>query len=576
VWAPLAGAVWLEVDGRRRPMVEVGGGWFRAAPLAPGTRYRVALDDGDAVPDPRSHFQPEGIEGPSCVVDHAAFAWTDHLWRGIHLPSSVISEIHIGTFSAEGTFDAAIDHLDDLAAVGVDTVEVMPVAEFAGQRGWGYDGVLLYAAHHVYGGPDGLKRFVDAAHARGMGVLLDVVYNHLGPLGNHLSSFGPYFSDRHRTPWGPAVNLDGPGRAEVRAFFIANALHWIERYHVDGLRLDAVHALVDDSSIHFLEELSRVVDRCAAHLGRRVALIAEDDRNTHRASTPVALGGLGLDAQWDDDVHHAIHAALTGERDGYFADYAPPGAVAKALTHVFVLDGAYSTCRSRPHGRPAVGASGHRVVAFAQNHDQVGNRAFGERLGQLAGWEAQRVAAAIVMTAPFVPLLFQGEEWAASSPFLFFADFPDPELSEAVRKGRQREFAAFAWGDEVPDPMAIETFERCRLHWDERGVEPHASLWAWYRSLIALRRSQPDLTDGDVGAVSVVADERGEGDWMVVERRSIRAAFHLSAGSVRVTGVVDKGATLLLSCAHGTALDGDAVVLGRYGVAIWSMGPVPV
>jgi maltooligosyltrehalose trehalohydrolase len=419
VWAPLARTVEAELDGRRVPLAPAGGGWHRAdvASAGPGTDYGFVLDGGPVRPDPRSAFQPAGVHGPSRIVDHASFAWSDAGWRGVHLPSAVLYELHVGTFTPAGTFDAVIGRLDHLVALGVDAVELMPVAEFPGARGWGYDGVSLFAPHSAYGGPDGLKRLVDACHARDVGVVLDVVYNHLGPDGNHLGEFGPYFTDRYATPWGQAVNLDGPGSDEVRSFFVDNALMWLRDYHVDGLRLDAVHAIVDTSAVHLLEQLGQAVEDLAAATGRHLFLVAESDLNDPRIVRRREVGGYGMDAQWSDDFHHALHAALTGERDGYYADFGSLGHLATALRRGFVYAGEYAPFRDRRHGRLDPTLPGHRLLGFAQNHDQVGNRALGERSAALVSPERLQVAAALVLTAPFVPMLFAGEEWGARTPF---------------------------------------------------------------------------------------------------------------------------------------------------------------
>ncbi|HEX9969988.1 MAG TPA: malto-oligosyltrehalose trehalohydrolase, partial [Acidimicrobiales bacterium] len=379
VWAPAATRVEVEVGGARVPMAPVPGRPGRWAAevedAGPGVAYAFVLDGGEPVPDPRSPSQPEGVFGPSVVVDHTAFPWTDTGWRGIHLPSAVLYELHVGTFTPEGTFEAVIEKLDHLVDLGVTAVELLPVNEFSGTRGWGYDGVDLWAPHHHYGGPEGLKLLVDACHHRGLGVILDVVYNHLGPAGNYLGQFGPYFTDRYHTPWGDAVNLDGPGSDEVRAFFVDNACMWLRDYHFDGLRIDAVHALVDTSATHLLEEMAVAVERLAAEQGRPLFLIAESDLNDPRVVRRREVGGYGIDAQWSDDFHHALHAVLTGERDGYYADFGSLGQLAKSLRQAYVYDGGYSPHRRRRHGRSPAGLPPTRFLGYLQNHDQVGNRA---------------------------------------------------------------------------------------------------------------------------------------------------------------------------------------------------------
>jgi maltooligosyltrehalose trehalohydrolase len=518
VWAPAAERVELVTDGARRPMrarrvdgADRPGWWTLEAPdLGPGTDYAFSLDGGPPRPDPRSRHQPAGVHGPSRVVHAGVGARAAGGWRGFHLPSAVLYELHPGTFTPEGTFDAAVARLDEVAALGVTAVSLMPVNAFPGRHGWGYDGVALYAVHEPYGGPEGLARFVEACHARGLGVILDVVYNHLGPSGNYLGEFGPYFTDRYGTPWGEAVNLDGADSDEVRRFFIENGLMWLREYGIDGLRIDAVHAIVDTSAIHLLEELAMAVEVLAAKLGRPLWLIPESDLNDPRLLWSRERGGYGLHAQWSDDFHHAIHAALTGERDGYYEDFGPLDRIITALREAYVYGGRYSPHRRRRHGRPARGLPGHRFLGYIQNHDQVGNRARGERIGQLVGPELQKVAAALVLTAPFVPMVFQGEEWAASTPFQYFTDHEDPVLGAAVREGRRGEFAAFGWDPEtIPDPQDPATFQRSKLRWAEREEPPHAAVLAWYRELIAFRRSRPELLDGRLETVEAEADDEG-------------------------------------------------------------------
>jgi maltooligosyltrehalose trehalohydrolase len=518
-WAPRARSLDVETGGRRLAMSAAGGGWWqRDVPAAgPGTDYAFAVDGGEAVPDPRSPWQPHGIHGPSRVVDHSAFAWTDAQWRAPSLAEAVLYELHVGTFSPEGTFDGVRAALDHLVALGVTHVELMPVAEFPGERGWGYDGVDLYAPKSSYGGPEGLKRLVDACHAHGLAVILDVVYNHVGPAGNYLERFGPYFTRRYATPWGPAVNLDDAGSHEVRRFLVDNALGWLRDYHCDGLRLDAVHALFDQSAVHFLEELAGEVAALEKEIGRPLVIIGESDLNDPRIVRSPEEGGHGLHAQWSDDFHHALHAFLTGERAGYYCDYGPLRDVAAALERVFVYDWRHSTHRQRRHGRPVGNLPRHRFVGYLQNHDQVGNRAAGERIAGLIPGAHLQAAAALVLLGPFTPMLFHGEEWGTRRPFQYFTDHRDPELAEAVRVGRRREFEAFGWDPErVPDPQAEETFLRSRLDWTEKDRDPHGPLLDWHRRLIALRRSRADLRDGDPAATRVRFDE--DARWLVMER----------------------------------------------------------
>ena len=521
VWAPSAERVDVELfdalpagsgaPASVLPMAPVDGGWWEvAAPVGPGAGYRFRVDGGPGRPDPRSPWQPDGVHGPSRLVDHRAFRWSDVAWDAPPLSEAVVYEAHVGTFSPEGTFLGAVGQLDDLVDLGVTHLELMPIATFEGRWGWGYDGVDLYAPHPAYGTPDDLKRLVDAAHQRGLGVLLDCVYNHLGPVGNHLAACGPYFTDRYSTPWGEAVNVDGPGSLEVRRFLVDNALMWLRDYHLDGLRLDAVHAIIDTSAVHLLEQLSAEVAALGAELGRRLVLVAESDRNDPRLLQDRADGGLGIDAHWNDDFHHAVHVALTDERDSYYVDYGGLEPLAEALRHAWVYRGQYSEFREREHGRAPEGMTGDSFVGYVQNHDQIGNRAKGERASHLRDPARLEVAAALVMTAPFVPMVFQGEEWAASAPFPYFADHRDePELADAVRRGRLEEFASFGWDpDEVADPESEATFRSAVLDRSEQEREPHASVRRWYRDLIALRRAEPDLRDGDLDRIEVVHDDR--------------------------------------------------------------------
>jgi maltooligosyltrehalose trehalohydrolase len=539
VWAPQAERVTLHCEGATHPMERVAdrpGHWSAKAPAADGARYGFALDDGPVLPDPRSRRQPDGPDGLSAVVDHDRYTWrTDGAGAG--LPGAVLYELHIGTYTREGTLDAAAEHLGELAELGVTHVELMPLCPMPGRHGWGYDGVAPWAVHEPYGGPEALKRFVDTAHERGLGVVLDVVHNHLGPSGNHLAAFGPYFTDTARTPWGDAVNLDAPGSDEVRAYFLESALAWLRDYRIDGLRLDAVHELRDRRALTFLEELSAAVDALADELHRPLFLIGESDLADPRLITPRPEGGIGLHGQWNDDVHHAVHSAVTGERQGYYADFAeaPVAALAKTLTHGFFHDGTYSSFRGRHHGRPVDRdrVPAHRLIAATQTHDQIGNRARGERLAALTSPGLLACAAALVLTGPSTPMLFMGEEWAASTPWQYFTDHTDPALADAVRKGRRREFAAHGWSeDEVPDPQDPATRERSCLDRAERDTGDHARVLAWYRLLIALRHEHPDLRDADLAAVHVAYDE--EARWIAYRRGDLRVAVNLSPTPVTI------------------------------------------
>ncbi|MFL6142113.1 MAG: malto-oligosyltrehalose trehalohydrolase [Labedaea sp.] len=543
VWAPHRDRVRLLADGVTHRMHRDERGWWHAE--AAGEDYAFMLDDEDSpLPDPRSRRQPAGVHGLSRRYDHDRFRWTDQRWTGRSLPGSVIYELHVGTFTPEGTFDAAAARLDHLVDLGIDLVELLPVNAFDGPAGWGYDGVLWGAVHEPYGGPDGLKRFVDACHGRGIGVLLDVVYNHLGPSGAYLDRFGPYFAGR--TIWGPALNLDGPDSDEVRRYVLDNALGWLRDFHLDGLRLDAVHALADRRATHLLEELAVAVDALSAGLRRPLSLIAESDLNDPRLITDRQAGGYGLGAQWSDDVHHALHVALTGETDGYYADFAAPGALARTLRGAYFHTGTWSSFRGRSHGRPVdpQRVPGHRFVCFLQDHDQIGNRATGDRMTATIPAERMLCGAAILLCSPYTPMLFMGEEWAAGTPWQFFASFPDPELAEAVRSGRREEFAQHGWGPtEVPDPMDPTTVARSTLRWGELAEPGHRKVFDTYRALIALRRGHPALADPRLDKFTVDS----QGDVVVLHRGELRVVVNLGGAEATVTLDRPAGAVLLAS-----------------------------
>jgi maltooligosyltrehalose trehalohydrolase len=544
-------------------------GWWHAdlSTELSHTDYGFSVDGGPPLPDPRSPFQPHGVHGPSRPVDHSAFVWRHAQFRQAPLASAVVYELHIGTFTPAGTFDAAAERLSYLRDLGVTHVELMPVSEFPGARGWGYDGVDLYAPHHSFGGPDAMKRFVDASHGHGLGVILDVVYNHLGPEGNYLAKFGPYFTDRYRTPWGEAVNLDDADSDEVRRFFCDNALMWLRDYRVDGLRIDAVHAIFDASAIHFLEQLGAEVHALEAAVGRPLVVIAESDLNLPRIVTPREADGYGLDAQWNDDFHHALHTVLTGESAGYLGDFGLIAHLAKTLTRGFVYDGTYSKSRRRIHGAPVMGLSAHRFIAFLQNHDQVGNRAMGERLGHLVTIDQLKIAAALLMTAPFVPMLFQGEEWNASSPFQYFTDHQDAALAESVRKGRRAEFAPFVANvAEVPDPQARDTFERSKLDWSERERGAHREIFEWYRRLIRLRRCARDFENGRLDLDAVSFDE--EARWIRINRGASVVICNFAASPQRVPVAHAKRLDISLASRPDVRRDGATIELPPVSVAI--------
>ena len=498
LWAPRPDRVELALDeGRVVTMEPVGDRGYVAARVdgvGAGTRYRYRLHhDGDVLerPDPVSRWQPEGLHGPSAVFD-PTHDWTDEGWDTPPLHQHVLYELHVGTFTDAGTFRAITERLGHLQDVGVTAIELMPVAQFPGPRNWGYDGVLPYAVQDSYGGPHGLQQLVDAAHAHGIAVFLDVVYNHLGPEGNHLRDFAPYFTDKHSTPWGEAVNVDDAGSDEVRRYFVENAVRWITEFHLDGLRLDAVHAIRDESAVHLLEELADRVHEAASQRGRRVHVIAESDLEDPKLVRGTQRGGYGLDAQWLDDVHHAVHVALTGEQEGYYGDYEGLPDLARCLEDRYAFAGRYSAYRDRTIGRPAPDVDYDRFVVCSQNHDQVGNRMLGERLTELTDLEGLKTAAATILLSPFVPMLWMGEEYGETAPFQYFVSHTEPELIEAVRTGRAEEFAAFAWDEsQTPDPQAEATFERSKLEWTLATDGWHADLLALYRELTRLRRTHP-------------------------------------------------------------------------------------
>jgi maltooligosyltrehalose trehalohydrolase len=540
VWAPTAQRMTLLWRDQRLPMDGPNKrGWWalNVAEACCGDEYAFLIDDDETpYPDPRSLQQPKGVHGPSRLYDHSLFEWHDQLWRGSPKTGAIIYELHIGTFSEAGTFDGAIEHLDYLQDLGITHVELMPIAEFAGDRGWGYDGVALFATHEPYGGPNGLKRFVDACHAHCLSVILDVVYNHFGPVGNYTNRFGPYLTKKHKTPWGDAVNLDGPGSDEVRRFFCDNAIMWLRDYHCDGLRFDAVHAFIDLSAVHFMEQLSSEVDRLSATIGKELYLIAESDLNDPRVIRPREALGYGMDSQWSDDFHHSLFSIMyTKDRGrGYYDDFGTMGDLHKALKHAFVFDGQYSGYRKRRHGRLAEGLSAHHFVHFGQNHDQVGNRALGERLEHLCGVDAAKVSLGIVLMAPYVPMLFMGEEFAATAPFMYFADHDDEDMRRMVSEGRKREFADFGFdGDQIPNPEDESTFVSSKLNWDEATLDPaqgkHAEMLSWTKSLIALRRCTICLNDGSMQHLVVSTDEQRK--TLIMERDEVRIVANLGEGT---------------------------------------------
>ncbi|MFJ6261754.1 malto-oligosyltrehalose trehalohydrolase [Rhodococcus erythropolis] len=534
VWAPTPESVRVEVDGITHDMERTDDGWWRGEVDCDNEARYGFVVDGQILPDPRSPRQPEGVHLLSQLHQLDEASWTDSQWTGRQLPGSSVYELHIGTFTPEGTFDAAIERLDHLVDLGVGFVEIMPVNGFNGTHNWGYDGVLWYTVHEIYGGPDGLQRLVNAAHERGLGVILDVVYNHLGPSGNYLEKFGPYIADGANT-WGRTINIGGPQSGEVREYIIGNALRWMRDFHIDGLRLDAVHALVDHTGTHILEELAVRTETLSAHLGRPLTLIAESDLNDATLITPRAAGGFGLDAQWDDDIHHTIHTAVSGERQGYYADFGSLESLASTLRRGFFHAGTYSSFRGRVHGRPIdiTHQPASALLAYTCTHDQIGNRAIGDRPsayltpGQLA------IKAALVLLSPYTPMLFMGEEWGASTPFQFFTSHPERELGEATAKGRKAEFAAHGWNsDDIPDPQDPQTFLRSKLDWDERTDETHARVLACYRDLLALRKKRIEITDPWLGHLHVDYDE--DDQWITLRRGALQIVCNLGTDAASV------------------------------------------
>jgi len=524
VWAPFSKRVNLRIVRPRPkmvPMLTDGSGyhWTVLSGVKPGTEYLVNLGGGLERPDPASRCQPRGVHGPSAVAD-PAYNWKDSGWKGLPLERFVIYELHTGTFSPEGTFDAVIPWLDTLKDLGVTVIDIMPVAQFPGARNWGYDGVYPFAAQQSYGGARGLKRLVDACHGRGLAVMLDVVYNHLGPEGNYLRDFGPYFTRGRRTPWGEALNFSGPGSLAVRRFFIESALRWLDEFHVDALRLDAVHAISDRSGRHFAAELTAAAHKLGRVRGRSIQIIAESSLNDSRVVRPAAEGGWGCDAQYCKDFHHSLHVALTGERTGQYRDFSGLRDLARSYRGAFVYTGQYSVCRRKRHGRSAAGVPASRFLVFAQDHDEAGNRPFGEHLPSLAEFEALKLAAAAVALSPFIPLLFMGEEYGEEAPFLYFTSHSDKRLSEAVRCGRSREFNSSCPKGEIPDPNDEKTFLRSRLAQGLRRKGRHAVLQSFYRRLYALRRGRPALAKLDRENIDVKFYE--ETGILTVRRRAGR------------------------------------------------------
>jgi maltooligosyltrehalose trehalohydrolase len=548
VWAPFSHKVHLHLvapEDRVVCMEPRKRGYHTAVveEIAPGTKYLYQLSNGKEVPDPVSRYQPDGVHGPSEIVS-ARFDWTDTHWFGIPIETYVIYELHVGTFTSEGTFEAVIPYLNELVDIGITAIELMPVAQFSGSRNWGYDGVFPFAVQNSYGGPRGLKSLVNACHERGLAVILDVVYNHLGPEGNYLSHFAPYFTERYKTPWGAALNFDAVNSDEVRHFFVSNALEWITDHHIDALRLDAVHAILDHSALNILEELAEAVHSRGLSLNRRAYVLAESALNDTRIVRTAELGGYGLDAQWNDDFHHSMHTLLTRERHGYYVDFGDFQHMAQAFSEGFVYSGRYSVNRGRRHGNSSRAIPSVKFVVFAQNHDQIGNRLMGDRLSQLVSLEAYKLASSVVLLSPFVPLLFMGDEYGETAPFQYFVSHSDPDLVEAVRRGRKEEFASFDWQGEPPDPQDEKTFESSKLNHSLKKEQRHRALLAFHKELIRLRKSLPALRSLSKDKMDVLSFEK---EYVLAVRRwnetnEVLAIFNFNERPVQQFENVPRGA----------------------------------
>jgi maltooligosyltrehalose trehalohydrolase len=565
VWAPKASRVRVRVNGATIEATSRPEGWWEAtSDASAGDDYAFLLNDStDELPDPRSRWQPDGVHGPSRLYDDSSYTWHDNAWTGRELPGSVLYEMHVGTFTKGANFDSAIERLDHLVELGITHVEVLPVNSVNGVWNWGYDGVGWYAVHAPYGGPDAFKRFVDACHARGLAVVLDVVYNHLGPSGNYLPEFGPYLKTGRNT-WGDLLNVEVP---EVRRFIIDNALMWLREFHLDGLRLDAVHALMDSTTPHILAQLADEVQALSAELGRPLPLIAESDLNDPEMITPLADGGRGMDAQWDDDVHHMLHALVTGERQGYYDDFGTLAGLAKVLTSGFFHDGSYSTFRKRKHGAPVdrERTPGYRFVVCLQNHDQVGNRAAGDRISEIATPQLQKIGAMLLLTSAYTPMLWMGEEWAASTRWPFFTSHPEPELARLTAEGRIKEFEEMGWNhDDIVDPQDESAYTQAILNWDEVAAEGHQDMYNFYRELLALRATEPDLRDPHLNKVEVDFDE--DAQWVAIQRGQFQVVVNL-ADTDQVVGRPGRDLVLAVGGAEladsGVRLSGKSAAIVR-------------
>lgn len=527
LWAPLLENVVLHIvapEPAEIAMTKNDDGYFIATiPAKPGTLYYYRPENSNDFPDPASQYQPEGVHGPSMVIDHN-YNWNEHNWKGLPLESMVFYELHAGTFTPDGTFDAIIPRLDDLVDIGINAIELMPVAQFPGNRNWGYDGVYPYAVQNTYGGPEGLKRLVDACHQKGIAVFLDVVYNHLGPEGNYFAEYGPYFSKKYQTPWGNALNFDDDWSDGVRDFFAYNAIYWFQNYHIDGLRLDAINMVYDNGALHFWEFINQKVEQLQQHSGRPLYMVAESDLNSPKVTKPAAAGGFGFDAQWLDDFHHALYVTLNQHDRERYADFSRIEQLAKAYTDGFVHSGEYVEFRKRKHGISSAGVSGNHFVVFNQNHDQIGNRVQGERLSMLVDFERLKLAAAAIFLSPYIPLMFMGEEYADDSPFFYFVSHSEKALIKAVQEGRKKEFEKFNWKTYPPDPQSPETFSRSVLNWEVRNQGKHQILANWYKKLICLRRDNLILQNFNKNDIRA---EVGGQDLLILKRQSSDGKKHL-------------------------------------------------
>ena len=579
VWAPKAEKLSVNIfsDGKLMllPLEKKGKGYFEGESenVHSGDRYMYRLNDGPEFPDPASRYQPEGVHAPSQVIDPYEFTWNDADWKGVPLKDFLIYELHVGAFTREGTFEAIIPCLDYLRELGVTAVELMPVSQFPGSRNWGYDGVYHFAPQNSYGAPDSLKRLVDACHGKGIAVILDVVYNHLGPEGNYLGNYGYYFTDKYRTSWGDAINFDGAYSDEVRHFFISNALYWVMEYHIDALRIDAIHGIFDFSARHFLKELAGAVHEKAEELGRKIYVIAESDLNDVRVINPLEIGGFGLDAQWNDDFHHALRVLLTGDRKGYYEDFGGIEQLQKAFREGFIYSGLYSSHRKRRHGSSTKDRPAHQLVVFSQNHDQVGNRMQGDRLSQTQSFEKLKLAAGAVILSPYIPLLFMGEEYGETAPFQYFVSHGDQALIDAVRRGRKEEFSSFEWKGEVPDPQAESTFMNSKIDINRRRDGDHRRLLEFYGKLIRMRKEMPAFYHS--GKERMEVQSRPEEKVLLMRRwfedDEVFCIYNFNEQGAGIESELPEGTweEILNSCEEKTHASGSRMYVGPYCFAVY-------